>query len=96
MGRVMSLLITGSVGLVPVSMFLAGFAVQLSVDTTLLGAGFGMTVVALLAVSSSAVRNIGLEPVAEEPGAEEPGAGSADATPGETVSEDAGTIRATA
>ena len=65
MGRVMSLLITGSVGLVPVSMFLAGFAVQASVDLTLLGAGIGMAIVALVAVSTSAVRNIGLEPFAD-------------------------------
>ena len=65
MGRVMSLLITGSVGLVPVSMFLAGFAVQASVDLTLLGAGIGMAIVALVAVASSAVRNIGLEPFAD-------------------------------
>lgn len=68
MGRVMSLLITGSVGLVPVSMFLSGFAVQLNVDLTLLGAGTGMTLVALAAISSSAVRNIGLEPFAQETG----------------------------
>ena len=39
MGRVMSLLITGSVGLVPVSMFIAGVAVQFSVDATMLVAG---------------------------------------------------------
>jgi hypothetical protein len=70
MGRVMSLLITGSVGLVPVSMFLSGFAVQLDVDATLLGAGIGMAVVAIAAVSSAAVRNIGLEPLAEEPALE--------------------------
>lgn len=76
MGRVMSLLITGSVGLVPVSMFLSGFAVQLNVDATLLGAGIGMAAVALFAVSSAAVRHIGLEPLAEEPnGAGEPAPG---------------------
>jgi hypothetical protein len=77
MGRVMSLLITGSVGLVPVSMFLAGFAVQLNVDGTLLGAGIGMAVVALAAVASPAVRNIGLEPLAEVPATTESGAGGA-------------------
>ena len=65
-GRVMSLLITGSVGLVPVSMFVSGFAVQLNVDATLLVAGIGMAVVALAAVSSAAVRNIGLEPLADD------------------------------
>jgi MFS family permease len=80
MGRVMSLLITGSVGLVPVSMFLSGFAVQLNVDVTLLGAGIGMAVVALLAVSSSAVRNIGLEPFADEPGSG-PGGTAVEASP---------------
>jgi hypothetical protein len=83
MGRVMSLLITGSVGLVPVSMFLAGFLVQLNVDLTMLAAGLGMTVVALVGVASKAVRNIGLEPLAE--GA---GAGATDtvgASEGETV-----------
>lgn len=80
MGRVMSLLITGSVGLVPVSMFLSGFAVQLNVDLTLLGAGIGMAVVALLAVSSSAVRNIGLEPFADEPGSG-PGGTAVEASP---------------
>jgi hypothetical protein len=67
MGRVMSLLITGSVGLVPVSMFLSGFAVQLNVNLTLLAAGTGMAIVALAAVASPAVRNIGLEPLGEEP-----------------------------
>ena len=78
MGRVMSLLITGSVGLIPVSMFLSGFAVQLNVDATLLAAGLGMTLVALLAISSSAVRNLGLEPLAEEPvGNGEPATGGA-------------------
>ena len=66
MGRVMSLLITGSVGLVPVSMFLSGFAVQLHVDLTLLGAGLGMVLVTVAAVASPAVRNIGLEPFAQQ------------------------------
>lgn len=65
MGRVMSLLMTGSIGLVPVSMFLAGIAVQLDVDATLVGAGLGMMLVCLASVASSAVRNIGLEPLAD-------------------------------
>jgi hypothetical protein len=79
MGRVMSLLITGSVGLVPVSMFLSGFAVQLNVDLTLLAAGLGMTVVALAAVASRAVRNIGLETLGDEQG-DQAAATRADAT----------------
>jgi hypothetical protein len=67
MGRVMSLLITGSVGLVPVSMFLSGIAVQVDVNATFLGAGIGMALVTLVAITSSAVRNLGLEPMAEAP-----------------------------
>jgi len=77
MGRVMSLLITGSVGLVPVSMFLAGFAVQLNVDLTMLGAGIGMAVVSFVAVASKAVRNIGLEPPADDSAAAEAATDSA-------------------
>jgi MFS family permease len=69
MGRVMSLLITGSVGLVPVSMFLAGIAVQINVNATFLGAGIGMALVTIIAITSSAVRNLGLEPMAEPPAA---------------------------
>lgn len=67
MGRVMSLLITGSVGLVPVSMFLAGIAVQFNVDATMVGAGVGMAVLAFVALLAPAVRNIGLEPIWEAP-----------------------------
>jgi MFS family permease len=62
MGRVMSLLITGSVGLVPVSMFVAGAAVQLNVDATMLVAGAGMVLLAGGSLLSPAVRNLGLEP----------------------------------
>lgn len=65
MGRVMSLLITGSIGLVPVSMFLAGVAVQVDVDVTLVGAGLGMVLVTLAAMASASVRNVGLEPLAD-------------------------------
>jgi MFS family permease len=74
MGRVMSLLITGSVGLVPVSMLVAGAAVQLDVDATMLIAGCGMAVLAGGSLLSATVRDLGLEPVAA--------AGSADANEG--------------
>jgi len=68
MGRVMGLLMTGSVGLVPVSMFLAGIAVQVNLDATMIGAGVGMAGIATAALLlSSAVRNFGLEPVVDEP-----------------------------
>jgi hypothetical protein len=67
MGRVMSLLITGSVGLVPVSMFVAGAAVQLSLDGTMLVAGCGMALLAGGSLLSPAVRNLGLEPAYRAP-----------------------------
>jgi Na+/melibiose symporter-like transporter len=70
MGRVMSLLITASVGLVPVSMLVAGVAVQVSLDATMLVAGLGMAVLALGALLSPAIRNLGLESL----GAAEPAA----------------------
>lgn len=62
MGRVMSLLITGSVGLVPVSMVVAGAAVQLSLEGTMLVAGGGMALLCLASLLSPTVRNLGLEP----------------------------------
>ncbi|HYK94664.1 MAG TPA: MFS transporter [Candidatus Dormibacteraeota bacterium] len=61
MGRVMSLMITGSVGLIPLSMFVAGAAVQLSVDGTMIVAGCGMALLALGSLLSPSVRNLGLE-----------------------------------
>jgi DHA3 family tetracycline resistance protein-like MFS transporter len=63
MGRVMGLLMTGSVGLVPVSMFVAGILVELNVDATMIGAGVGMVAVAIVAMTTTAVRKVGLEPV---------------------------------
>ena len=85
MGRVMSLLITGSVGLVPVSMFIAGIAVQLDVDVTMFVAGLGMTVLAGGSLLSKAVRNLGLEPAFA--GTE---AGNGEAGPAAAASEHAG------
>lgn len=67
MGRVMSLLMTGSVGLIPVSMFIAGIAVDVNVDATMVGAGVGMALLALGALLTRAVRNVGLEPTWEQP-----------------------------
>jgi Na+/melibiose symporter-like transporter len=72
MGRVMSLLITASVGLVPVSMLVAGVAVQVSLDATMLVAGLGMAVLALGALLSPAIRNLGLESLAQSEPAGEP------------------------
>jgi MFS family permease len=66
MGRVMSVMIMGSVALVPVSMVIAGAVVQVSLDAMLLVAGLGMAVVCPLALLSPAVRQMGHEPTYEE------------------------------
>jgi len=58
----MSLLITGSVGLVPISELVAGAAVQISLDGTLLVAGCGMALLCVVSLLSRSVRNLGLEP----------------------------------
>jgi MFS family permease len=84
MGRVMSLIMLGSMGLVPVSMFIAGAAVQVSLDATLVVAGTGMALISLASLLSPAVRNLGLEPTVEASsaaagGAESPVAGAAQA-----------------
>jgi hypothetical protein len=67
MGRVMSLLITGSVGLVPVSVAIAGAAVEISLEATMLIAGVGMALLSLASLLSPAIRNLGLERLASTP-----------------------------
>ena len=62
MGRVMSVMIMGSVGLVPVSMLLAGAAVQVSLDAMLVVAGLGMAVLCVVALLFPTVRRIGFVP----------------------------------
>lgn len=62
MGRVMSVLMLGSVGLVPVSMVLAGAFVQVSLDGMLVVAGVGMAAVCALSLLSPIVRRLGFEP----------------------------------
>ena len=51
MGRVMSLLMFGSVSLVPISIAMAGILVEISLDGVLLVAGLGMAVLALSTLS---------------------------------------------
>jgi MFS family permease len=63
MGRVMSLVMVGSMGLVPVSMLVAGATVQVSLEATLVVAGLGMAAMALASLLSKSVRNLGLEPI---------------------------------
>ncbi len=88
MGRVMSVMIMGSVGLVPVSMLLAGAVVSVSLDGMLIAAGIGMGVLCGVSLLSPAVRNLGLEPRYEAP--EAPDAAAAGAA-GATSAADVGT-----
>jgi MFS family permease len=62
MGRVMSLLMVGSMGLIPVSELVAGAVVQVSLEGLLAVAGIGMTLVTLAALRSAHIRGLGLEP----------------------------------
>lgn len=71
MGRVMSLMILGSMGLVPVSMLVAGATVQISLEATLVIAGVGMALMSLASLLSRAVRDLGLEPTVQEAAAAE-------------------------
>lgn len=52
----------------------SGEPVQWNVDLTMLAAGLGMTVVALVGVASKSVRNLGLEPAADASAAAADGA----------------------
>lgn len=62
MGRVMSLLMVASMGLVPVSELVAGVFVQVSLTGVLVVAGVGMAGVSLVALRSARIRGLGLEP----------------------------------
>lgn len=66
MGRVMSLLMFGSMALVPVSMALAGALVQVSLGGMLLVGGIAMTLLTFGALTSSRIRHMGFEPTLEE------------------------------
>lgn len=66
MGRVFSLILLGSVALVPVSQVVAGALVTLSLSGMLLGAGGCLTVAAIGAALTPVVRTMGLEPLLAE------------------------------
>jgi MFS family permease len=66
MGRVFSLILLGSVALIPVSQVLAGALVQVSLSGMLLGAGILTTLLTLGAAAAPTVRSIGLEPILGE------------------------------
>ncbi len=66
MGRVMSLMMFGSVALVPVSMAVSGALVKISLDGVLIGGGLGMAALALVGLTARSVRRMGLEPALDE------------------------------
>jgi hypothetical protein len=66
MGRVMSLMMVGSLGLVPVSTFLAGIVVQVNLAGLLVVGGVGMAVLSMGSLLSTRIRNMGYEPVVED------------------------------
>lgn len=59
-GRMMSLLMLASIGMVPVSQLLAGFLIRLSFGAVIAVAGAGMAVLSLLTLSLPSVRALGL------------------------------------
>ena len=66
MGRVMSLMMFGSVALVPLSMAVSGALVKISIDAVLMGGGLGMAALAILGLLAPSVRRMGLEPTLGE------------------------------
>lgn len=66
MGRVFSLILLGSVALVPVSQVVAGALVTVSLSGMLLAAGTVLALLTLGAATMPAVRTMGLEPVLAE------------------------------
>src|SRR5688572_7329461 len=85
MGRVMSLMMFGSVALVPISMAVAGALVKISLDAVLMGGGLGMAALALLGLLSRSVRRMGLEPKVSEDEPTEETLPTANAEAGATV-----------
>jgi hypothetical protein len=73
MGRVISLIMLGSMGLIPVSEVVAGAAVQISLSGMLIVAGGTMTLITLASTLTRAVRNMGLEPTLGEASQSDPG-----------------------
>jgi MFS family permease len=67
MGRVMSLMMFGSVALIPLSMAVSGALVKISLEAVLMGGGLGMAALALVGLLSGSVRRMGLEPPAPLP-----------------------------
>ena len=66
MGRVMSLMMFGSIALTPISMAVAGVVVTISLEGTFAVAGLGMAGLTVLSLLSASIRRMGLEPVLEQ------------------------------
>jgi len=66
MGRVISLVGLGTMGLIPVSQVIAGAAVQLSLTATLTVAGGLMALITLASIATGTVRSMGLVPTVSE------------------------------
>ena len=61
MGRLMSLVMFSSMGLVPISQALAGFLFKISIEYVFLGCGILIVLLAIVAALSKEVRNFGVE-----------------------------------
>jgi hypothetical protein len=73
MGRVMSVMMLGSLGLVPISTLVAGIVVTVNLPALLIVGGLGMAILCAASLLTKPIRNMGLEPVLE---AEQPAADS--------------------
>jgi hypothetical protein len=65
MGRVMSVMMFGSLGLVPLSTFVAGVFVTINLSAVLAVGGIGMAILALGSLVFGPIRHMGFEPVVE-------------------------------
>ena len=79
MGRVFSLILFGSMALIPVSQVVAGALVAISLEGTLIAAGLTMAVLMLAVMAAPIVRRMGLEPLATDDGADRRADGSVEA-----------------
>jgi hypothetical protein len=75
MGRVISLVGLGTMGLIPVSQVVAGAAVQLSLTAMLTIAGVAMALTTLASIATAAVRTMGLVPTVGEMASKDGGDG---------------------
>jgi MFS family permease len=62
LGRIMSLLMFASMGLVPISMAVGGALIEINLTATLVGMGILMALLAVIAALNPAVRTMGVEP----------------------------------